>query len=64
MNTEHLDKPLIDYLPDVAESLAAQLVELHKRPSANAAERVAYNLAGAHHMTLQVRADLLGGSPA
>ena len=31
-------------LPDIAEGLHAQLLELHARPSADAAERVAANL--------------------
>ena len=59
MTAETLDKPLSDYLPDVAEAIHAQMIELHKRPCPAAAERLAYNLDGARRMVLQVRADMM-----
>jgi hypothetical protein len=64
MTAETLDKPLADYLPDVGEALHAQLIELHKRQSPDAAERVAYNLEGARKMVLAVRAEMLRVTPA
>ncbi|GGZ56036.1 hypothetical protein GCM10008101_06800 [Lysobacter xinjiangensis] len=35
------------YLPELGESLAAQLDELHKRPCADRCDRLAVNLEGA-----------------
>lgn len=54
-------KPLREYLPDVAEALHAQMVELFARPTADGAERLAYNLDGARRLVLQVRAEMLEG---
>lgn len=48
-------------LPEIGEGLAAQLVELHKRPSAAAAEQVAANLDGARRAVLRYRERLLAG---
>ncbi len=59
MNTQTLDRPLPDYLPEVADAIHGQMIELHKRPCPAAAERLAYNLDGARRMVLQVRAEMM-----
>ena len=51
-------------LPDMADGLHAQLYELHARPCADAAERLAANLAGASRAVLRLREAFIreGGS--
>lgn len=53
-------------LPDMAEGLSGQLHELHARPCADAAERLAANLAGASRAVLRYREAILreGGAGA
>ena len=46
-------------LPEIGEGLAAQLVELHKRPCVAAAEQVAANLDGARRAVLRYRERLI-----
>lgn len=46
-------------LPDMAEGLSGQLHELHARPCADAAERLAANLAGASRAVLRYREALI-----
>ncbi len=46
-------------LPDLAEGLSAQLVELYKRPCAAAAERLAANFSGAHRTVMLFRERLV-----
>lgn len=46
-------------LPDLADGLQAQLVELHKRPSADAAEQLARNLDGARVAVMRYRERLI-----
>ncbi|KAB8180172.1 hypothetical protein FKV24_012615 [Lysobacter maris] len=43
---------LLDTLPDMADGLQSQLIELHKRPSLDRCDHLLANLAGAIH-TLQ-----------
>ncbi|WP_111266317.1 hypothetical protein [Marilutibacter maris] len=38
---------ILDTLPDMADGLQAQLIELYKRPSADRCDHMAANLAGA-----------------
>lgn len=46
-------------LPDMADGLCGQLHELHARPCADAAERLAANLAGASRAVLRYREALI-----
>jgi len=46
-------------LPDMADGLCGQLHELHARPCADAAERLAANLAGASRAVLRFREALI-----
>lgn len=48
-----------DYLPDLAEGLHAQLGELHARPCADKADRLAVNLEGARLHVLRLRERLV-----
>jgi len=46
-------------LPEIGEGLAAQLAELHKRPSPDAAEQLARNLDGARVAVMRYRERLV-----
>lgn len=46
-------------LPDLAEGLSNQIAELHARPLADAAERLAWNLDGARRLILAFREQLM-----
>ena len=48
-----------DQLPDLADGLHAQLCELHKRPCADKAERLAINLEGAKRVVMEFRSRLV-----
>ncbi len=58
---------LLAGLPDIADHLQAQLIELHKRPTPERAERMATELEGIRRHVLNVRAALqreaAGGTP-
>lgn len=49
---------LLAGLPDIADHLQAQLLELHKRPTPERAERMATELEGVKRHVLNVRAAL------
>jgi hypothetical protein len=46
-------------LPEIGDGLCAQLCELSARPTADGAETLAANLAGAHRAVLRLREALL-----
>lgn len=46
-------------LPDLSTGLCNQLAELHARPRADAAERLAFNLDGARRLVLALRERLM-----
>ncbi|MGH8074972.1 MAG: hypothetical protein ACREO4_13040 [Lysobacter sp.] len=50
---------LLRALPDVADGLHAQLIELHKRPSADRCDRLSINLAGAQTAVRKLREALI-----
>lgn len=58
---------LLEPLPEVGESLAAQLVELHVRPTPDRAERLAIELEGIRRQILRIRevlqCEAAGGQP-
>ncbi len=49
---------ILDTLPDIAEGLQAQLIELHKRPSPDRCDRLLANLSGASRTLRTLQAAL------
>jgi len=50
---------LLRLLPDISERTAAQLLELHRCPTPERAERMAIELEGARTLALQLRQALI-----
>lgn len=60
-------RELLKPVPEIADSLLAQLIDLHQRPSASGAERLAMELDGVRRHVLKIREaiqrEAAGGTP-